>query len=120
MNCIYEPGSNRLPFALDLYTTNYGFDVGYTRPFVSNWGSSSNMYIAPFASCLAVVHGKPLGTGSNTTFILGNNNKDRSALTQDAYTRITKKTFYVPILSGVLGTLIPKDDYKLIPGQALG
>ena len=28
-------------------------------------------------------------------------------------------TFVVPILSGVLGILIPKDQYRLIPGKAL-
>lgn len=33
---------------------------------------------------------------------------------------ITKKTFYIPILSGVLGTLIPADQWKLIPGEGLG
>lgn len=32
---------------------------------------------------------------------------------------ITKQRFIVPILSGVLGILIPRDQWKLIPGKAL-
>lgn len=33
---------------------------------------------------------------------------------------ITKRTFYVPLLSGTLGSMIPKDNYKLIPGEGCG
>ena len=34
--------------------------------------------------------------------------------------RETRKTFLVPILSGVLGTLIPSTQWKLIPGSGCG
>lgn len=34
--------------------------------------------------------------------------------------RETRKTFYIPILSGVLGTLIPSSQWKLIPGAGCG
>ena len=33
---------------------------------------------------------------------------------------MTKKTFYIPLLSGVLGHLIPCDQWKLIPGKGCG
>ncbi len=32
----------------------------------------------------------------------------------------TKKKLYIPILSGVMGVLIPGDEWKLIPGEGLG
>jgi hypothetical protein len=33
---------------------------------------------------------------------------------------MTKKTFYIPILSAVMGHLIPQDQWKLIPGAGCG
>lgn len=92
---------------------------GYSRAFASNYGGASFCYLAPFFVPVCIINGKPAPSATTMT---ANNVKDRTVatLTNSDYQRITRRRLYIPLLSGVLGVLLPKDNYKLIPGKALG
>lgn len=80
-----------------------------------NYASSinQNQYIAPGITTQKWRNGQAI-TDYNRGGITQQNNKWE--LRDGVYSR----TFYVPILSGVMGHLIPKDSWKLIPGKGCG
>ena len=87
------------------YAPTKANDVGYYRGTTPGSSYNHSAYVTPFIPTMAIINGKP-----QTGQYMNGYTKSNFDTTPDLKNfTVTKKTFYVPILSGVLGTLIPKD-----------
>lgn len=96
---------------------------GYLRPYSAGSSYNFSAYFSPHILRHSVYNGlffSPAAVNNKKQNRLGfqTNTFDNDATILRYYE--TRKTFYVPILSGCLGTLIPTDQWKLIPGAGCG
>lgn len=101
-------------------TSKTGFPAGgFMRPFSAGSSFNYGSYFAPTMVRHTIYNGCFLNYGTIGNFAANRLGFEPMRLTDNVNVnrfRETRKTFLIPILSGVLGTLIPKDSWKLIPG----
>lgn len=96
---------------------------GYIRPYSAGSSYNISAYFAPHIIKHTIFNGvffnwNQISQKRQTTFGFQPAAFDLAPTTLRFYE--TRKTFYVPILSGALGTLIPTSAWKLLPGAGCG
>ncbi len=93
------------------------------RPYSAGSSFNYGVYFAPTMVRHTIYNGSFINYGTIGAYAANRLGFEPMRLTDNVNVnrfRETRKTFLIPILSGVLGTLIPKESWKLIPGQGCG